>query len=55
MILKNLVFRRVVGNMKNPVWRKVGPNWEGPYQVTSVAEIGAYRLEDLDENPLPCP
>ena len=40
--------RKVVGSMKNPSWGKLGPNWEGPYRVTSVAGIGAYRLEDLD-------
>ena len=40
--------RKVVGSMKNPSWGKLGPNWERPYRVTSVAGIGAYRLEDLD-------
>lgn len=51
----NLVLRKVVGNMKNPSWGKLGPNWEGPYCVTSVARVGAYHLEDLDEVPLPRP
>ena len=41
--------------MKNPSWGKLGPNWEGPYRVTSVARTGAYRLEDLDENAVPRP
>ena len=41
--------RRVVKNMKNPSWGKFGPNWERPYRVTSVARLGAYRLEDLNE------
>jgi len=27
---------------------KIGLNWEGPYQVTSIAGVRAYRLEDLD-------
>ena len=27
----------------------------GPYRVTSEAGIGAYRLEDLDENTIPRP
>ena len=46
---RDLVLRKVVGNTKNPAWGKLGPNWEGPYRITSVAGIGAYYLEDLDE------
>ena len=45
----DLVLRKVVGNTKNPAWGKLGPNWEGPYRITSVVGIGAYYLEDLDE------
>ena len=45
----NLVLRKVLGATKNSNWRKLGPNWEGPYRITSVAGIGAYYLEDLDE------
>ncbi|XP_075670280.1 uncharacterized protein LOC142640066 [Castanea sativa] len=44
----DLVLRKVVGVAKNPAWGKLGPNWEGPYRITSVAGVGAYRLEDLD-------
>ena len=45
----DLVLRKVLGNTKNSAWGKLGPNWEGPYRITSVAGIGAYYLEDLDE------
>ena len=45
----NLVLRKVLGNTKNPVWGKLGPNWEGLYRIILVARIGAYYLEDLDE------
>ena len=45
----DLVLRKVLGTTKNPVWGKLGPNWEEPYRITSVAGIGAYCLEDLDE------
>ena len=45
----DLVLRKVLGITKNPAWGKLGPNWEGPYWITSVARIGAYYLEDLDE------
>jgi len=54
-VSRDLVLRKVIGNMKNLAWGKLGPNWEGPYRVTSLAGIGAYHLDDLDENPLPRP
>jgi len=51
----DLVLRKVLGTAKNPTWGKLGPNWEGPYHITVVAGIGAYFLEDLDENVIPRP
>ena len=51
----DLVLRKVVGAAKNPTWGKLGPNWEGPYRITSKAGIGAYFLEDLDEHVVPHP
>ena len=48
----DLVLKKVFGNTKNPAWGKFGPNWEGPYRITSVAGIGAYYLEDLDERTI---
>ena len=51
----DLVLRKVVGATKNSSWEKLGPNWEGPYRITSVARIGAYYLEDLDERAVPRP
>ena len=51
----DLVLRKVLGTMKNPTWEKLGPNWEGPYRITSLAGIEAYFLEDLDENVVPRP
>ena len=47
------MLQRVVVTAKNPAWRKLGPNWEGPYRITSEASIGAYFLEDLDEHVVP--
>ena len=41
----DLVLRKVVRNTKNPAWGKLGPNWEGPYRITSVARVDAYCLE----------
>ena len=51
----DLVLRKIVGSTKNPIWGKLGPNWEGPYRITSEASIGAYFLEDLDEHVIPRP
>ena len=55
LTLGDLVLRKVVGTAKNPAWGKLGPNWEGSYQITSKAGIGAYFLEDLDEHVVPRP
>ena len=55
LALGNLVLRKMVGIAKNPAWGKPGPNWEEPYKITSIVGIGAYYLEDLDENVIPCP
>ena len=51
----DLVLRKVVGAAKDPSWGKLKPNWEGPFWITSVAGIGAYYLEDLDEKAVPHP
>ena len=48
----DLVLRKVVGNTQDPAMGNLGPTWEGPYRVTFIAGIGAYRLEDLDEKPV---
>ena len=50
-----LVLRKVLGSAKNLAWGKLGPNWKGPYRITSVVGIGAYYLEDLDERAVPRP
>ena len=52
---RDLVLRKVLGMAKNPACGKLGPNWEGPYRITSSAGIGAYFLEDLDKHVLPRP
>ena len=51
----DLVLRKTLGTAKNLAWGKLRPNWEGSYCITLVARIGAYYLEDLDENVVPCP
>ena len=51
----DLVLCKIVDATKNLAWGKLGPNWEGPYCITSEAGIGAYFLEDLDEHVIPRP
>ena len=55
LTIRDLVLRKVLGTAKNPAWGKLGPNWEGPYHITSVAEMSAYYLEDLEEKAVPRP
>ena len=55
LVPSNLVLRKILGTTKNPAWEKLGPNWERPYRITSMAGIGTYFLEDLDEHVIPCP
>ena len=49
----DLMLWRVVGTAKNPAWRKLGPDWEGPYHITLEASIKAYFLENIDEHVVP--
>uniref|UniRef100_A0A2N9FFW9 Integrase catalytic domain-containing protein n=1 Tax=Fagus sylvatica TaxID=28930 RepID=A0A2N9FFW9_FAGSY len=50
-----LVLRKVMANTRKPNEGKLGPNWEGPYKIISLAGAGSYRLEDLDGKPIPRP
>ena len=52
LAVEDFVLRKVLGATKNLAWGKLRPNWEGPYRITSVAGIGAYYLEDLDEKTI---
>ena len=44
----DLVLRKVMGAIKDPTQGKLGPNWEGPYRITSWQRKGTYHLETLD-------
>ena len=33
--IRDLVLRKVMGAAKDPSQGKLGPNWEGPYRITS--------------------
>jgi hypothetical protein len=41
----DLVLRKVISSRRDVTHGKLGPNWEGPYKITSVAGTGAFRLE----------
>uniref|UniRef100_A0A2N9F3B0 Uncharacterized protein n=1 Tax=Fagus sylvatica TaxID=28930 RepID=A0A2N9F3B0_FAGSY len=49
----DLVLRKVVANTRNPNDGKLGPNWEGPYRVTSFAGVGAYRAKKYAVDAIP--
>ena len=55
LVPSDLMLKKVLDTAKNPAWEKLGPNWEGPYRITSMTGIRAYFLEDLDEHVIPRP
>jgi hypothetical protein len=48
----DLVLRKVIGSRRDATHGKLGPNWEGPYKITSVAGVGAFKLEGLNNTPV---
>ncbi|XP_075669969.1 uncharacterized protein LOC142639713 [Castanea sativa] len=53
--LDNMVLREVSQATRDPTQGKLGPTWEGPYEVIHYSRRGSYYLKDLDDNPLPRP
>ena len=53
--VEDLVLRKVMGAARDPTQGKLGPNWEGPYQVTLWQRKGTYHLETIDGQKLPHP
>uniref|UniRef100_A0A2N9H2V5 RNase H type-1 domain-containing protein n=1 Tax=Fagus sylvatica TaxID=28930 RepID=A0A2N9H2V5_FAGSY len=51
----DLVLRKVTMATKDPTQGKLGPNWEGPYQVVEIRRQGMYHLEDANGRRLPHP
>ncbi|GKE10713.1 reverse transcriptase domain-containing protein [Tanacetum coccineum] len=47
----DLVYRNNDASRAEDTW-KLGPKWEGPYEVTEALGKGAYKLKDLDEKQL---
>ena len=49
----DLVLRRVFLAGKDPKDGVLGPNWEGPYQITEVIKEGTYKLARLNGEAVP--
>ncbi|XP_071727738.1 uncharacterized protein [Rutidosis leptorrhynchoides] len=32
---------------------KLGPNWDGPYQIIAINAVGSYKLADIDGRTIP--
>ena len=50
--VKNLVLRKVTGATRDSSQGKLGPNWEGPYRITSWQMKGTYHLKTIDGQKL---
>ncbi|XP_050278170.1 uncharacterized protein LOC126719683 [Quercus robur] len=44
----DLILRKVTPATRDPAQGKLGPTWEGPYQVGHYSRQGSYHLETLD-------
>ncbi|XP_075659135.1 uncharacterized protein LOC142629018 [Castanea sativa] len=51
----DLVLCKVTSATKDLAQGKLGPTWEGPYQVVHYSRQGSYHLETLDGQKLPRP
>uniref|UniRef100_A0A2N9GIN6 Uncharacterized protein n=1 Tax=Fagus sylvatica TaxID=28930 RepID=A0A2N9GIN6_FAGSY len=51
----DLVLRKVMGAKQDPTHGKLGPNWEGPYKIASVAGTGAFMLIGPNDIPVKRP
>ena len=39
LVLGDLILRKVLGTANKLAWGKLGPNWDGPYHIASMAGI----------------
>ena len=51
----DLVLRKVMGAARDPTQGKLGPNWEGPYPITSWQRNDTFHLKTMDGQKLPHP
>lgn len=50
--VEDLVLREIMLTTKNPTDEKLGPNWEGPFQVVQFNRPESYHLENLKDKLL---
>ena len=48
----DLVLRRAYIGKGSSGTGKLGPNWEGPYQIFETTTKGAYKIKDMQEKEL---
>ena len=49
----DLVLQKLLTARKNPTHGKLGPNWEGPYIVSSIVRPGNYELQTEEGKIIP--
>ena len=49
----DLVMRRADIGKGSSVTGKLGPSWEGPYQISEATTKGAYRIKDMQGKEVP--
>ncbi|XP_070055341.1 uncharacterized protein LOC142179806 [Nicotiana tabacum] len=49
----DLILRKVTQNTRELNAGKLGPTWEGPYQVSAITRKGSYELENQNGEKLP--
>ena len=50
-----LVLKKVLLGERKSVEGKLGATWDGPYEIVSIAGVGAYRIRDGDGRELKHP
>jgi hypothetical protein len=55
LAIRDLVLRKVIGSWRDATHGNLGPNWEGPYKITSMAGAGAFKLEGPNNTPVKRP
>ena len=52
-MIRDLVLHHIFLNTRDPAAGVLGPNWEGPYQIEEVLDLGTYKLARLNGELIP--